>query len=195
MKEFLYIIVDVSGSMKEMGKIHLQRNLCRYTAQLQRINQKKYSNFDFYFYRWTQKISKITLQSDGDMPALHTEGFSSLTVLSDFLLETLNNIERLKVVILSDGNFNRDEYKEFIELKNKQKNLIMRTVAVGADADLLKLKKISTTETVYLSENIASAIDGTIFGSDEPLTEPVSTPQVLQSAPAESEEPEEDRDA
>ena len=62
------------------------------------------------------------------------------------ILETLNNIERLKVVILSDGNFNRDEYKEFIELKNKQKNLIMRTVAVGADADLLKLKKTLKTQ-------------------------------------------------
>ena len=30
MKGTLYVIVDVSGSMNEMGKIHLQRNLCRY---------------------------------------------------------------------------------------------------------------------------------------------------------------------
>ena len=71
----------------------------------------------------------------------------------------------------------------------------MRTVAVGADADLLKLKKISTTETVYLSENIASAIDGIIFGSDEPLNAPASTSQILQSESPESEEPEEDWDA
>jgi len=74
-------------------------------------------------------------------------------------------------------------------------DLIIRTVAVGADADLLKLKKISTNNSVYLSENISSAIDSTIFGSDEPLTAPVSTAQILQSTQAETEEPEEDWDA
>ena len=73
--------------------------------------------------------------------------------------------------------------------------MLFRSVAVGADADLLKLKKISTNNTVYLSENIASAIDSTIFGSDEPLTAPASTAQILQSEPAETEEPEEDWDA
>jgi len=37
MKESLYMMVDVSGSMAEMGKIHLQRNLCRYAAQIRLI--------------------------------------------------------------------------------------------------------------------------------------------------------------
>ena len=74
-------------------------------------------------------------------------------------------------------------------------DLIIRTVAVGADADLLKLKKISTNNSVHLSENISSAIDSTIFGSDESLNAPVSTAQILQSTLAESQEPEEDWDA
>ena len=39
----LYCIVDTSGSMNEMGKIHLQRNLCRYADQLRLIDQKKYA--------------------------------------------------------------------------------------------------------------------------------------------------------
>jgi hypothetical protein len=195
MKAALYIIVDVSGSMNEMGKIHLQRNLCRYAAQLRLIDQEKYSGSDIRFYQWAQDISEITIQSDGDIPALNAEGSSNLCVLSDFLSQHLNDTGRSMVLILSDGNFLNSDIVSFQNKLGTFTDLIIRTVAVGADADLLKLKKISTNNTVYLSENTASAIDSTIFGSDEPLTAPVSTARILQSAPAETEEPEEDWDA
>lgn len=195
MKEPLYIIVDVSGSMNEMGKIHLQRNLCRYAAQLRLIDQEKYSGSDIRFYQWAQNVSEVALQSDGDIPALNAEGFSKLCVLSDFLSQHLNDTGRSMILILSDGNFPNSDIVSFQNKLGTFTDLIIRTVAVGADADLLKLKKISTNNTVYLSENIASAIDSTIFGSDEPLTAPASTAQILQSEPAETEEPEEDWDA
>ena len=195
MKVPLYIIVDVSGSMNEMGKIHLQRNLCRYAAQLRLIDQEKYSGSEIRFYQWAQNVSEVALQSDGDIPALNAEGSSKLCVLSDFLSQHLNNTGRSMLLILSDGNFPNSDIVSFQNQLGTFTDLIIRTVAVGADADLLKLKKISTNNTVYLSENIASAIDGTIFGSDEPLTAPVSTARILESAPAETEEPEEDWDA
>jgi len=195
MKVPLYIIIDVSGSMNEMGKIHLQRNLCRYAAQLRLIDQEKYSGSDIRFYQWAQNISEVALQSDGDIPALNAEGSSKLCVLSDFLSQHLNDTGRLMVLILSDGNFPNSDIVSFQNQLGTFSDLIIRTVAVGADADLLKLKKISTNNSVYLSENIASAIDSTIFGSDEPLTAPVSTAQILESEPAETEEPEEDWDA
>lgn len=195
MKAPLYIIVDVSGSMNEMGKIHLQRNLCHYAAQLRLIDQEKYSDADIRFYQWAQNVSEVALQSDGDIPALNAEGSSNLCVLSDFLSEYLKDTRRSMVLILSDGNFSNSDIVSFQNQLSTLTDLIIRTVAVGADADLLKLNKISTNNTVYLSENIASAIDGTIFGSDEPLAAPVSTAQIPQSEPAESEEPEEDWDA
>ncbi len=195
MKAHFYIIVDVSGSMNEMGKIHLQRNLCRYVAQLRLIEQEKYSDIDIHFYQWAQNISEVALQNDRDIPSLNAEGSSSLNVLLDFLVEELKHANELKILVLSDGNFYRDEYKQFLEWKEQPNKVLIRTVAVGADGDLLKLKKISTNNTVYLSENISTAIDNTIFGSDEPLTAPESTAQILQSAPAETKEPEEDWDA
>lgn len=195
MKVPLYIIVDASGSMNEMGKIHLQRNLCRYAAQLRLIDQEKYSDSDIRFYQCAQNVSEVALQSDGDIPALNAEGSSNLCVLTDFLSQYLNDTGRLMVLILSDGNFPNSDIVSFQNQLGTFSDLIIRTVAVGADADLLKLKKISTNNTVYLSENIASAIDSTIFGSDEPLTAPVSTARILESAPAETEEPEEDWDA
>ena len=192
MNAALNIIVDVSGSMNEMGKIHLQRNLCRYAAQLQLIDQDKYADLDILFYHWAQNVSEIAVQSDGDIPALDTEGSSSLSVLSDFLSQNLNDIERPMVLILSDGNFSNSDILSFQNQLRSFPDLIIRTVAVGADADLLKLKKISTNNSVHLSENIASAIDSTIFGTDDRMAAPESTTQILQIEPA---EPEEDWDA
>ncbi|MCL0006604.1 hypothetical protein MKT60_007020 [Providencia rettgeri] len=191
----LFIFVDISGSMNEMGKIHLQRNLCRYVGQLRLIDQEKYSGLDICFYQWAQNVSEVVLQSDGDIPALKAEGSSNLCVISDFLSQYLNDTGRLMVLILSDGNFPNSDIVSFQKQLGTFSNLMIRTVAVGADADLLKLKKISTNNSVHLSENISSAIDSTIFGSDEPFAIPVSTAQILQSEPAETEEPEEDWDA
>lgn len=193
MKALLYIIVDVSGSMNEMGKIHLQRNLCRYAAQLQ--GKEKYANLNIRFYQWTQDISEITIQSDGDIPVLNAEGSSNLSVLSDFFSQQLNNIERSRILILSDGNFENSEISSFQKKLSLHPGLITRTVAVGADAALLKLKKISTNNSVHLSENISSAIDSTIFGFDEPFVAPVSTAQILQSESTATEDVEEDWDA
>ena len=195
MKAPLYIIVDVSGSMNEMGKIHLQRNLCRYAAQLRGIDQQKYADLDIRFYQWAQDISEVTIQSDGDIPSLNAEGSSNLCDLYDFLSQYLNDSGSARILILSDGNFPNSDIVSFKNQLSKFPDLIIRTVAVGADADLLKLKKISTNNSVHLSENISSAIDSTIFGSDEPFAIPVSTAQILQSEPAETEEPEEDWDA
>lgn len=195
MKAPLYIIFDVSGSMNEMGKIHLQRNLCRYAAQLRFIDQEKHLGSDIRFYQWAKNVSEVALQSDGDIPAFNAEGSSNLFVLSDFLSLHLKDTGRSMVLILSDGNFPNSDIVSFQNQLSTFTDLIIRTVAVGADADLLKLKKISTNNTVYLSENIASAIDSTNFGSDEPLVAPVSTAQILQSEPAETEDPEEDWDA
>ncbi len=195
MKEALYIIIDVSGSMHEMGKIHLQRNLCRFAAQLRSIDRQKYVDLDIRFYKWAQDISEITIQSDGDIPVLNAEGSSNLCDLSDFLSQHLNDTRSARILILSDGNFIGDDYVTFLKWKNENRDIFIRTVAVGTDADLLKLKKISTNNSVHLSENISSAIDSTIFGSDKPFSAPVSTAQILQSEPAETEGPEEDWDA
>lgn len=188
MKESLYMMVDVSGSMAEMGKIHLQRNLCRYAAQIRLISPEKYASINIHFYQWAYDISEFSLQRGGDIPPFNAEGSSNLSELTDVLSQKMNHAEILRVLILSDGSFNHNDYEKFLSWKQQQKRLLIRTVAVGADADLFKLKKISTNNMVYLSENIASAINSTIFGSDEPLTAPVSIAHILQSEQAEPEE-------
>ncbi|WP_133405882.1 VWA domain-containing protein [Parashewanella tropica] len=195
MNNLINIIVDTSGSMNDMGKIHLQRNLCRYADKLRAIEFEKYSKLDIRFYQWAQNVSEVALQIDGDIPVLSAKGSSNLCELSGFLNELNKDKEKARVLILSDGNFPNSYIVSFQNQMDIFSSLLIRTVAVGADADLLKLKKISTNNTVYLSENIASAIESTIFGSDESLNVPISTAQIVEPAPAETEEAEEDWDA
>ena len=192
MKVALNIIVDVSGSMNEMGKIHLQRNLCRYAAQLQLIDQEKYADFNIRLFQWTENVSEIAIQCDGDIPPLKAEGSLNLSALSDFLSQNLNITERSMFLILSDGNFSNSDILSYQNQLSSFSGLIIRTVAVGADADLLMLKKLSTNNSVHLSENIASAIDSTIFGAEEHMTAPESTTHIFIT---ESSEPEEEWDA
>lgn len=184
----LFIIIDTSGSMNELGKIHLQRNLCRYVAQLQLIDQGKYADIDIHFYKWAQNISEIVVQSNGSITNLNTQGSSSLNILSGFLFQNVNSTEGSKILILSDGNFSNSNILSFHSQLSSISDLIIRTVAVGADADLMKLKKVSTNNSVYLSEDIASAFDCVFFESDEQLAIPISTDQILRSELVESEE-------
>lgn len=191
----LILMVDTSGSMNDMGKIHLQRNLSRYAVQLREIGQEKYKDLNIRLFQWEQNIYEITMQNDRDVPALIANGSASLNALSHFLSNNPTDTEISRLLILSDGNFEPDDYKSFLTWKKENIPPLIRTVAVGADAGLLKLKIISTNNTVYLSENIASAIDSAIFGFDKLCSAPVSVDQILQSAPAETEEAEEDWDA
>lgn len=192
MKTTLYIVVDVSGSMNEMGKNHLLRNLCRHAAQLHVFNPDKYKDIEFRFYHWAESVSEIVVHNDEDVPSFTARGSSSLSVLAEFVLTELQNAQSLRVLVMSDGNFSNSDIFSFQQQLNSCQNVFSQVVAVGADADLLKLKKISSNRSVFLSENISSAIDCTLFGTEKPEAVPESTLQILQTGPV---SPEEGRDA
>lgn len=194
MKSCLNVIIDTSGSMNEMGKIHLQKNLCRTVTQRLLIDPEKYVDVNVRFFHWSQSISEIIIQSEEDVSALNAEGSLNLRVLSEFLSKNIDD-DRQRFLILSDGNFPSSDILSFQKKLSSFPDLIIRTVAVGADADLLKLRKVSTNNGVHLSENIASAIDISIFGNDKCPSAPRSTAQILQSKPTDPAEPEEDWDA
>ncbi len=184
----VYIIADTSGSMNEMGKIHLVRNLCRYANQLKVIDQEKYSDIDIRFFEWTEKVSEIIIQEDGNIPDLISKGPANMISLSDFLSSAFANNQMLRVIILSDGNFETKAISSFKNRLVESPDMIIRTVAVGADANLLRLKKLSSDKRVYLPEDISAAIDSAIFGTDQVVTAPESAYEILTAKPAEPED-------
>lgn len=195
MSQALHIIADVSGSMNEMGKIHLQRNLCRYATQLDYVSPERYAGVKIHIYQWAQKISEIKLEKNGDLPVLSATDVACLKELSVCISDNLSDSKETRILILSDGNFSSSDILDLKSQFDNTSGVIIRTVAVGADANQLSLKKLSTNNTVHLAENISSAIDSALFSMDDPLISPASTAEIVLSKPIESEESVEDWDA
>ncbi len=172
------VIVDVSGSMNEMGKILLQRNLCRFANQLKMIDKEQYADVDIKLIAWGQNTFEIEPDDSGEVPAFVAEGTLNFSELCNNLSKNLSNNECLKVLILSDGNFEGEGLATFASWKSVNEKLLIRTVAIGADANLFNLKKVSSANTVFDAENIASAINAAIWGSDVQIAAPETTSQI-----------------
>lgn len=188
MKSVLHIFIDISGSMNEMGKAHLLRNLCRFISQLHIIDKSKFSPIGMRYFQWSTDVVELTIQDNGDIPAISAKGVSNLNSLSDFISGILEEGQIIRALILSDGNHSNPDISSFKSKLGSYSNLFLRSVAVGSDSDLLKLKKMSTNESVYLPENISNAIDSVCFGTDNIVIDPESINQIKFSQPADPEE-------
>lgn len=184
----LVIVLDASGSMSEMGKSQLQRNLCRYASQLQTFGMGSCQDIKAQYFKWEREVAEICVDSDGEISSLVFEGTSSLTALSEFLSRTAEGRERSRILVLSDGNFSSSDVRSFQSKRKTLPGLIVRTVAVGADADLRKLKWISSNDSVHRSENIATAITDAAFGYDECTPPPEYLSQIALSEQLDLEE-------
>lgn len=184
------VIVDSSGSMNEMGKSLLLRNLCRYISQLPYINPDKYMRIKFSFFLWSSIIDKYSTQENGDFNLIDPQGSSNLCILSEWLVKKVDNGEMLKTLLLTDGNFNSSVVTNYNKITSNYTNLQVLPVAIGADANITPLKKISTNQKVYLAENIPSAIDSLILRTSSISNKPKSINQIqfLQSVDTITEE-------
>jgi len=187
-KKFLYVLIDTSGSMVEMGKAHLQRNLCRFISQLPFIDEQKYANFEIHFFQWNTSIRKLFVQDNGDIPTLNPQSTSDLSSLKEFLCSISNHSQPPCVLLLSDGNFSSTNITEFKHGVGSIPNLILRIVAIGPDADMLKLKKLSTYENVYLAENISAAVNSIFIGIDEKIAAPKFVNQIKMILPPDAQD-------
>lgn len=178
MKRTLYVIIDSSGSMAEMGKALLQRNLCRFISQLSIVNEKKYADVDFLFFLWNSSVNALVLQNNGDIPEIKPKGSSELSVLLEMLKRNLINEQSINVLLLTDGGFLNSKLNKFKEELPLHSNLSIRPVAIGADADFFKLEKLSSDGNVYLPENISAIIESIFYGAKDSVIGPESVNQI-----------------
>ena len=136
------VIADMSGSVGELGKRRTAVNLVRAVKWLDR---------DAEIFTWQDTITQTQ-----DLDAVKPAGKSDVHTLYDFI----TNSEHTRFLLISDGNFDPS-----ITLKPSGK--LIRTLALGADADLRTLQKLSTNGTVYLAENVRAAFDAASYDYDE----------------------------
>ncbi|MDB4542834.1 VWA domain-containing protein [bacterium] len=175
------VIVDTSGSMAEMGKIHLQWNLCRFIRELDTINPIFQSDADFRIFQWNSKIGELELEANGDITTTVPVGASDLVVLSSMLETHLVKNHRLNVLILSDGYFNSSMLNHFNRWLKDHPDISIRTVAIGADANLHSLKHLSTNNDVYFPEDIPAAIESMVYDFGSSTLPPTDLEHILSS--------------
>lgn len=166
MKDNLLVFVDTSGSMKEMGKHLLERNLCRFIYQFVEYESNKYSSIDVRFFMWSEFVSEIAYSEDEGFFSIVPNGIADLDVLQRFFSTFNGNIESTHILILSDGCFSDNQLSRYSTFVMDVPGLTIRAVAIGADANLERLKKLSSNKSVFLPENINSAVFSAVFGSD-----------------------------
>lgn len=184
----IHVIVDVSGAMREMGKIHIQRNLCRYLSQVQGIDREGFCGVEFHLFAWAEEVSRIDMEPGGDIPALPPQGRAELPPLAEFLAGLYGAGTAPRALILSDGNMVRSDLPAFKSRMQELGNPMLRTVAIGADADGVLLQQLSSNNTVFLAENISSAVRGMVAGCDKPPAAPGSVFDILAAQPDDTEE-------
>lgn len=181
MQSKLLVFIDISGSMKEMGKYLLERNLCRFIYQLVEYENHRYTSIDVRFFTWSESVSEIAYREDEGFFKIVPNGIADLDVLQKFFSTFNGNIESTHILILSDGCFNDNQLSRYCTSIEDVPGLTIRSVAIGADANLERLKKLSSNKSVFLAENINSAVFSAVFGSDVGVPPPELSKDIKKS--------------
>jgi hypothetical protein len=185
MQEPLYVFVDVSGSMFEMAKIHIQKNICRFITALPLVDPSNYGRFDLHFYRWSNSIEEISLEEDGSFPVLEASGRADLSSLGFFLEEMACREEEkglLRVLLLTEGLFRSNDLEAFSKKMRSLSSLLLRVVAIGADAPVERVRSIATNGVAWLPEDIPAAMESLCFSQDGAPAPPKCVKDILRDS-------------
>lgn len=141
MKRDILVIIDCSGSMREMGKdvvLKLARNSIMLTV-------KEWTDISLKFFKWSEKVEPLK-----NLKELFSKGSADIHVLRDFFSEIDANS---RVLVISDGLWAdgaADKLKKIIS----ERNICTMPISVGIDFNQSNLKKIS-----YPSAKVWQIID------------------------------------
>jgi hypothetical protein len=155
MPDNLFLVIDISGSMKEMSKILISRNLVSFIREKFRMNLcSEFKHLKIF--TWNDKFESLSLDEKSDLPFFDVNGKSDINELINGLVKEIDSSS--KVIIFSDGYVTDSEIKKFHEFTSLSPNNYYRFISIGSDADIFSLKKLSPEKRVYLPENINSAL-------------------------------------
>lgn len=139
------IIADGSGSINEWGKKDLMEYLLRSVYSY--VQDDRFNKFNFIYFVWNENIRTIGTDYDFTIG-----GKSNVKCLLEFISKNRN-----KTLLLSDGNFTISKKEKFcIES--------LLPVAVGCECNKSSLRKLSSKDNVYNTDNILTAINDLCFG-------------------------------
>ena len=167
----LHIIIDASGSMQEMGKLMLARNLISYIRESSYLMAEEFPFGDIYSFLWNDGVYTVDLLNDNEIPCFNAAGKIDMDKLVKLLEHEVSAGLLQNLIILSDGNFSKDAIKTFCLWRKENPDINVHTVSIGADASSFNLKELATNKKVIHSEDISTIIQSFYYGncSDVPV--------------------------
>lgn len=158
-KATLFVVLDTSGSMSEMGKLATAANMLAYVCACVRMRQGRLPFDRLNLLLWNDETQVMALDPNEAPPVLTGVGSNSLSGLTE-VLERIAPDEagKSRLLLLSDGNFSADELRGFKNWLIKRKRYDVRTVAVGMDADMAALKAMTPGGRVYAASEIGNVL-------------------------------------
>lgn len=136
------VLIDVSGSMNEDGKLSALKYLL---YAITNVIREQYNDvIDYEFVQWSTEITKLE-----KLNMLVAKGKLNESGLNEYF--EFNSPD--SVVFISDGNFNASLRSAIL---NISKNIFV--VSVGLDSDEYNLKMVSSDSVVYKACDIEQVI-------------------------------------
>jgi len=157
-EDSLILVVDSSGSMREMGKIMVARNLVAYVRECLRLRIGCEQMCELHLLTWGSTTLIIDLEKDAELSAIEAEGETNVTQLLRVLDDVMAGDFRKRVLLLSDGHLARVELSKLVAWRRDAPSASLRAVAIGPDANEATLRKIADANGVFAAEDISSCL-------------------------------------
>ena len=185
MAETIYVVADTSGSMCEMSKLVVIKNLVRYIHECSSFAPLKSMQLVYRYFLWGESFNELDIASD-ELEQVLAAGRAELPPLQQKLDAILAEEKSLKVILFSDGNYPRELIADFQNWRNEKEGVAIRAISIGGDSNNLKLASLSTNGIVFSPEDVSAAIESLIFNPDNSESSPGRIPKIAFKIPEKS---------
>lgn len=152
----LWVVCDTSGSMSEGGKRMLVRNLLTYLHQVIRMCPSAPPTGSLSVIAWGEATEIVEL--DGEILPFTCVGKASVDSLTILMTTHLENVSQSRLLLISDGQWHRDELTRLVQWRRSLSNISVRVIATGSDANLQYLRQLAGASAVFNPEEIVAAL-------------------------------------
>ena len=154
----LVVVTDTSGSMRELGKAMLARNLIACIREQQRLRHEDWCLGELVIVLWGAEADAAELAPDQDLP-LFSVGSQALLQPLLALLDNLLSTDGLShVLLLSDGHFPSADVSAFKAWRRGKPRVSVRGLALGPDAVPTTLAKMADPGGVFPPDEVVAAL-------------------------------------
>lgn len=150
----LLVVVDCSGSMAELGKQGVLKNLLVYVQQHLDLQKSLAEVAILALSEHLQPLPVIKGKVELPVPSASANLFE----FSQYLETKLQKGKVIKVLFLTDGCFLASAAKQFFQWRNKQPLVRLATVAIGADANEHQLAQLATPGLNFIAQDSCLAM-------------------------------------